>query len=580
MGRDRRGAAPGRRARGPGAARRWPATTGPSCSTRTGGRRPRRSRSSSSRRSASWSSDAPRPHRDDLPGRPVPDPRHRPERVAQRDPVGLPAAREAVPPRRGRRSRAAAVPRDPGGLRAARRLARDGCDRRPGGTGRVGAPREPWRADSTRARASREAWRARRAGRVDGGRRPDDRPATSGRRGTRRARAPRRAATARPAPGARRRRGSATRAAASGRRPRAPRPTTRPPRRRSTPSGRAARGTARRRGTYWTINPREYADPRKHGPEYQARARRAARAEADGTSEAAASGGPSAAAGARHATPPRTRPRTGPAPRRRARIPPSATGAGAAPSRRPPTAATPAGGRTAGPTRRRPTTPRPRRTRRRSRHHDRRRRRARSSRCPTSRPSPAGRRRANLLALARRPGWRWRLVIALIAWPPVGYGVGTLISTVTGCAQFSASCPEPLPLLSLAVQPLDRRRPVRRARRPPPSARSRRSWRSPSRCRSRPCCRWAPGPSGTGRRDPARGRRHGRVLRRDGRGSDRGLAPAPDREDAGAAALIRRHVRRAPSADDPRPYTRGACSAATTPPTSRPPPRSTCSPCA
>ncbi len=28
-------------------------------------------------------------------------------------------------------------------------------------------------------------------------------------------------------------------------------------------------------GTYWTLNPREYADPRKHGPEYLARARRA-----------------------------------------------------------------------------------------------------------------------------------------------------------------------------------------------------------------------------------------------------------------------------------------------------------------
>src|SRR5450755_3911145 len=27
-------------------------------------------------------------------------------------------------------------------------------------------------------------------------------------------------------------------------------------------------------GTYWTINPKEYADPRKHGPEYLARARR------------------------------------------------------------------------------------------------------------------------------------------------------------------------------------------------------------------------------------------------------------------------------------------------------------------
>lgn len=31
-------------------------------------------------------------------------------------------------------------------------------------------------------------------------------------------------------------------------------------------------------GTYWTLNPREYADPRKHGPEYQARARRPAAA--------------------------------------------------------------------------------------------------------------------------------------------------------------------------------------------------------------------------------------------------------------------------------------------------------------
>ncbi len=31
-------------------------------------------------------------------------------------------------------------------------------------------------------------------------------------------------------------------------------------------------------GTYWTLNPREYADPRKHGPEYLERARRAARA--------------------------------------------------------------------------------------------------------------------------------------------------------------------------------------------------------------------------------------------------------------------------------------------------------------
>jgi len=33
-------------------------------------------------------------------------------------------------------------------------------------------------------------------------------------------------------------------------------------------------------GSYWTLNPREYADPRKHGAEYQERARRAAKLEA------------------------------------------------------------------------------------------------------------------------------------------------------------------------------------------------------------------------------------------------------------------------------------------------------------
>ena len=35
-------------------------------------------------------------------------------------------------------------------------------------------------------------------------------------------------------------------------------------------------------GTYWTLNPKEYADPRKHGPEYQARARRTARSRGSG----------------------------------------------------------------------------------------------------------------------------------------------------------------------------------------------------------------------------------------------------------------------------------------------------------
>ena len=278
--------------------------------------------------------------------------------------------------------------------------------------------------------------------------------------------------------------------------------------------------------TYWTINPREYADPRKHGPEYQARARRATRAEADGTSEAAASGGPSAAAGA--AT-------------RDTAADPSANGAGAeAPAADPAEAnwgwsgseSTTTDGGEAGwgthgwayeeaaddaP---------PRRTRRRSRT-------TTDDVGAEVEPLPdleAVARRAapaNLLALARRPGWRWRLAIALIAWPPVGYGVGTLLATVTGCAQFSASCPEPLPLLSLAVQPLVVAAlfalpPGRR-----PSARSRRSCRSPSRCPSATVLSVGPGSSGKVGAIAARGRRHGRVLRRDGRGSDRDLAPAP-----------------------------------------------------
>lgn len=51
-------------------------------------------------------------------------------------------------------------------------------------------------------------------------------------------------------------------------------------------------------GTYWTTNPREYADPRKHGPEYQARARRdagVARATTDDAQAPAAAGSPVAA---------------------------------------------------------------------------------------------------------------------------------------------------------------------------------------------------------------------------------------------------------------------------------------------
>jgi hypothetical protein len=76
-------------------------------------------------------------------------------------------------------------------------------------------------------------------------------------------------------------------------------------------------------GTYWTINPREYADPRKHGPEYLARTRRGSvpgdrPPDADRTQSPAADA--SADEGSGQAPPPRARHASGHR---------SATGAGA-----------------------------------------------------------------------------------------------------------------------------------------------------------------------------------------------------------------------------------------------------------
>ena len=132
-------------------------------------------------------------------------------------------------------------------------------------------------AAGARPGASRDAWRARRTG---GGAGPGDRPAES---------RPTGGAAGHPPPrgegsGSGQRSGARTRTAgeehAHGRRGS----------RKATPGsttydeatempldpqweGGAWYGPSS--GTYWTLNPREYADPRKHGPEYLARARRA-----------------------------------------------------------------------------------------------------------------------------------------------------------------------------------------------------------------------------------------------------------------------------------------------------------------
>jgi len=131
-------------------------------------------------------------------------------------------------------------------------------------------------------------------------------------------------------------------------------------------------------GTYWTINPKEYADPRKHGPEYQARARR--RPEAPGWEPATETGTegpvpepPAGAAGASDASPP-ARPRAAPYD-----VPPS---------------------------------PEP----------------ALPSDPLAALPVPGG------------PGRR--IAVALLGWPPLGFAIAWLLGEVSGCGRFAAGCVE------------------------------------------------------------------------------------------------------------------------------------------
>jgi curved DNA-binding protein CbpA len=200
-------------------------------------------------------------------------------------------------------------------------------------------------------------------------------------------------------------------------------------------------------GTFWTINPKEYADPRKHGPEYLARARRAtgtAPEDARRPSPAEASGRPAPASPADPAEP--------------------ATAAGDAEgdwawSGR---AQTTTGGDTAdwaarswtydtrepGPTWTPGTEPRRGRAR------------ARAEAPPVADVPPLPDletllRRAsptNILARARRGGRRWRLGIAILAWLPIAYATSTVVLDATGCSTYAATCPQEVRVPLLLVQ--------------------------------------------------------------------------------------------------------------------------------
>ncbi|HET9615353.1 MAG TPA: hypothetical protein VFP22_11120, partial [Candidatus Limnocylindrales bacterium] len=179
-------------------------------------------------------------------------------------------------------------------------------------------------------------------------------------------------------------------------------------------------------GTYWTINPKEYADPRKHGPEYQRRARRSATGWIldDGDADAATDTEPALDG----ATDERRDPPNGGDDDRRTRADnprgrgdrveqPSWTG-GADPDPAPIRTKPPTGraapdddvarGGAALEGRDRPAAPLPPR--------------AGGATLPMP-TTPAG-----------------RLAFALLGWPPIGLALAAAIGEETGCGRFAASC--------------------------------------------------------------------------------------------------------------------------------------------
>ena len=167
-------------------------------------------------------------------------------------------------------------------------------------------------------------------------------------------------------------------------------------------------------GTYWTLNPKEYADPRKHGPEYQARARRSTRprppeagvTEAAPVGEAAAPAAEPMAdpgAGPTHTTSSWWDSTTGPAATAGDTAASDVAGVGARPrpdeGRRPPPAAPP--------------------------------------------PPDLGRAAGDIvhaLTDERFGGVRGRAARAVVGWLPIAFGIGWVAGELTGCGRFAATC--------------------------------------------------------------------------------------------------------------------------------------------
>ena len=223
-------------------------------------------------------------------------------------------------------------------------------------------------------------------------------------------------------------------------------------------------------GTYWTLNPKEYADPRKHGPEYQARARRklSGQEESDGPDPA----GPPSSAHAPGST------GTPPEPAATAATgdqPPLATHttsswweatAGHAPRTEGESHTRSRQGRSGGPGHEDPARPGDAaRTRNAA---------TGRSRPATTRPAASGAGASSdasvsdeavsgltpegVLEAVRswldddRPGAIGRIARAIVGWAPIALGIGWLGGEISGCGRFAAGCDDAVVMSAWLVQ--------------------------------------------------------------------------------------------------------------------------------
>jgi DnaJ domain len=194
-------------------------------------------------------------------------------------------------------------------------------------------------------------------------------------------------------------------------------------------------------GTYWTLNPKEYADPRKHGPEYQARARRARQERGDDDAPSVSAMG--ASNSAEDTAPPSSGPSIG--------VEASGTVAGPPPPTHTTsswweaTTAEPATGSSTAGNSRRPGAAR------------------RPAAPPVGRPGGVDEMAADLstdAVMASIRGWLdddhpasvARIGRAVIGWAPIALGAGWLAGELTGCGRFAATCPPAVAPLTWVAQ--------------------------------------------------------------------------------------------------------------------------------